>query len=671
MTTLRHLFLSCAALLAALAPASMATSAMAADTTPESAHARVIVKFKADSATLREQTQSLSADGQHAARAQSLGKRIGRTLRSGLGVGNRVQVVMADNITSQQLATRLAQESDVEYAVVDHKRHPATAPSDPLYPNGLGGLGPTVGQWYLRAPSGTVQSSINVEPAWTISPHNTGVVVAVLDTGVRYDHADLMPVASGGNLLPGYDMISDTTVANDGNGRDADASDPGDWVTDAESRQAGCNTGTVGAENSSWHGTQTAGLIGALTDNGIGMASVGRDVQILPVRVLGKCGGYDSDIMAGMLWAAGIAVSGVPTNPHPAQVVNMSLGGDEPCNQAYLNVINQLAALNVVVVASAGNSAGHAPSAPANCAGVIAVAGLRHAGTKVGFSDLGPDIALSAPAGNCINTASNQPCLYPILTTTNAGTTTPVTASSTYTDSYNASLGTSFSAPLVSGTVALMLSVQPNLTPSQVLSILTGSARAFPTTGGDNGDGSAVLRCVAPTSADQAQCYCTTSTCGAGMLDAGAAVQAASAGIQSRISFAKAATYANQTMSLSGASSWVATGRSIAAYEWTVVNGGGIVGTATGLTSDTLLVPTTATGRFTVSLKVTDDLNNTSTTTQTIEVVSAPATTTTSSSGGGGGGGGGGGALDAGSLLALLAALLGAWALMPSRHAQA
>lgn len=651
MMSLRHRVLFSAASLAVLALAHLAK---AATPEPASEPARVIVKFKADSATLRAQAQALSDNDRYAARAQALGQRIGRTLRSGMGVGSHAQVLMADHITSRDLAARLAREADVEYAVVDHKRRIAAAPSDPLYPNGLGGQGPAVGQWYLRAPSGAVQASINIEPAWTISPHNTGVVVAVLDTGIRYDHADLMTVALGGNLLPGYDMVSDLFTANDGNGRDADASDPGDAITYNESLRSGCSDGPPGAENSSWHGTQTAGLIGALTDNGIGMASVGRDVRILPMRVLGKCGGYDSDIIDAMLWAGGISVPGAPANPHPAQVINLSLGGDEPCTQAYLDAITQLhtSPRQVVIVASAGNSTGHAPSAPANCPGVIAVAGLRHAGTKVGFSDLGPGIALSAPAGNCINTGTGQPCLYPILTTTNAGTTTPVTSSSVYSDSYNTSLGTSFSAPLVAGTAALMLSVQPALTHDQVLAILTGSARPFPTTGGDNGDGTPVLRCVAPTAADQAQCYCTTSTCGAGMLDAGAALQAVSAGIQSRISFARASTYAGQTLSLSGANSWVATGRSIASYEWTMVSDGGIVGTVSGLATDTLLVPTTAAGRFTVSLKVTDDLNNTSTSVQTIEVVNVPAPAVSS-------GGGGGGALDGWSLATLLAALMG------------
>jgi hypothetical protein len=263
------------------------------------------------------------------------------------------------------------------------------------------------------------------------------------------------------------------------------------------------------------------------------MAGVARDANVLPVRVLGKCGGFDSDILAGMLWAAGIAVPGVPPNPTPARVLNLSLGGEEPCTSAYADAIAQINAVGAVVVVAAGNSDGHAVGVPANCPGAIAVSGLRHVGTKVGFADLGPEIALSAPAGNCVNTGAGQPCLYPIITASNKGRSTPIVAGNDgaiYTDSFNPSVGTSFSAPLVAGTAALMLSVQPSLTPQQVRALLQASTRPFPTTGSDP----TTPRCVAPqpfgvTQVDQAECYCTTSTCGAGMLDAGAAVLAAKA----------------------------------------------------------------------------------------------------------------------------------------------
>ncbi len=505
-------------------------------------NARVIVKLKAESALLRQ--KAFTAAATHAMRARALGQPLGIELTSGAAMSESAQVVLATGMTSAELARRLADQSDVEYAIPDRRRRAFTAPNDPLYGAGVPGNGPAAGQWYLRAPSSALPASIDVEPAWGITTGNPNVVVAVIDTGVRYDHPDLLPVSGGGNLLPGYDMISDANSSNDGSARDADATDPGDWITEAEVNDAaspfyGCTTQDSGtgryvAQNSSWHGTQVAGLIAAQTNNGIGMASVGRNVRVLPVRALGKCGeGFDSDIIAGMRWAAGLVVPGVPTNPSPARVINLSLGGDGACPAVYRDTVSELNAAGVVVVASAGNSSGHAVSTPANCGGVIGVAALRHVGTKVGFSDLGPEVAISAPGGNCVNTGEGAACLYPILTTTDAGTTTP--AGPAYTDSFNASLGTSFSAPLVSGTVASMLSARASLSPQQVRSFLQSSARPFPATGGGSGDGTPVPVCAAPSFAsdkpvDQLECYCTTTTCGAGMLDAGAAVRAASGG---------------------------------------------------------------------------------------------------------------------------------------------
>jgi serine protease len=492
----------------------------------------VIVKLRNDSALARE--RSLQPAGERGMRAKALGRIAGVSMRDGIALSDREQVVLADGITSDALARRLSLDGNVEYAVPDERRHIAVAPNDPLYASGPVGTGPAAGQWYLRAPAGEVKASIDAETAWSATTGSPGIVVAVLDTGVRFEHPDLRSVASGGNLLAGYDMVSDPRIANDGSGRDPDASDPGDWVTEADLSQAG---GTLegcqdSPSNSSWHGTKTAGLIAALTDNGIGMASVSRTARILPVRVLGTCGGYDSDIIAGMRWAAGFPIPGVPTNATPARVINMSLGGPSPCNAAYQAAIDQIIGAGTLIVASAGNAAGHAVWMPASCRGVIAVAALRHVGTKVGFSNVGREIAISAPGGNCVNVAAGTPCLYPILTTSDRGTTKP--DAPIYTDSYNASLGTSFAAPLVSGTIALMLSAQPSLTPADVGLVLQATARPFPTTGAAE---SGLGQCTAPrydtrgNPIDQLECYCTTTTCGAGMLDTGTAVLAAKAAL--------------------------------------------------------------------------------------------------------------------------------------------
>jgi serine protease len=510
--------------------AAMACAGVAAAQTD----ARVIVKYRADSALVRKSASTVEEQPQVI--ADALGQRLGIALHAGSPVGARINVMTATGMDADQLAARIAAQPDIEYAVPDRRRHRLSKPNDPLFASGPSLLaatgGPPAGQWYLHAPSSDALSAINAELAWNLVIGNPTVVVADIDTGVRFDHRDLLSVAAGGNLLPGYDMISDPAGANDGDGRDPDPSDPGDWVTldEIQNKNGPFYKCTTAAENSSWHGTQTSGLMGALTDNGIGMASVGRTVRILPVRVLGKCGGLDSDIIAGMLWAAGIAVPNVPSNPYPARVLNLSLGSDEACNVSYIDAVSQVRAQGAVVVASAGNATGHAVGLPANCPGVIAVAGLRHAGTKVGFSSLGPEIAVSAPAGNCVNTLAGQPCLYPILSATNPGTTTPVpdaAGGSIYSDSFDPSLGTSFSAPLVAGTAALMFAAQPALTPDQVRALLQASARAFPVSSDPT-----ISQCVAPqpigaTQVDQAECSCTTTTCGAGMVDAAAAVRAA------------------------------------------------------------------------------------------------------------------------------------------------
>jgi serine protease len=495
--------------------------------------ARVIVKFRAGADVLAMAAASSGIDTARA-RAAALGRRQGVAVTAGVEVGEREQVVKAAGLTSRELAQRLALDPGVEYAVPDERKRIAAAPNDPLYGPGVPGTGPAAGQWYLRAPGGEIASAIDAERAWQVSTGAPSIIVAVLDTGVRLDHPDLERVDRGGNLLPGYDMVADADAANDGGGRDADASDPGDWLTQEELDRPGgpFDDCEEGASDSSWHGTQVSGLIAALTDNRTGMASVARTVRVLPVRVLGKCGGWDSDILAGMRWAAGIAVPGVPANPTPARVLNLSLSGDGSCSFAYRNAIAEINAAGAVVVASAGNSAGDAVRSPANCPGAIAVGALRHAGTKVGFSNLGPEMALMAPGGNCVNVDAGSPCLYPILTTTNAGPTVP--AESTYTDAFRISVGTSFSAPLVAGTAALMLSARPSLSPAQVRSFLQGTSRFFPARPAT----SAAPYCLPPQfdatgrPVEQLECHCTTSTCGAGMLDAGAAVAAAQRGAE-------------------------------------------------------------------------------------------------------------------------------------------
>lgn len=681
--------------------------AEAPGTAGTAAEARVIVKYRADSALMRAlsatntsagnvptgSAQPGSASAVPPQQAATLSRRLGLALADGRPIGAGAQVLMAHGMSSQDLANRLAAQPDVEFAVVDGRKFATAAvPNDPLYPAGLPAGTPAVGQWYLRAPNSativdqtSTVSAINAESAWAITTGSAGTVVAVLDTGVRFDHPDLTP-----KLLPGYDFISDTAVSVDGDGRDPDASDPGDSFTAAEANTQGNNcfhtgpqdsSGAYVGASSSWHGTQTAGLIGAATNNSGGMASSGRDVRLLPVRVLGKCGGFDSDIQAAMLWAGGLSATPV-ANPNPAKVINLSLGGSGACNAMYTSVVQQLTAAGVVVVAAAGND-GLAVGTPANCPGVIAVAGVREVGTKVGYSDLGPEIAIAAPAGNCVN--GTGLCLYPLLTTSNSGTTTPVAgaAGAIYTSGgANASLGTSFSAPLVSGTIGLMLSASPSSTPAQVLSALRSTARPFPATGApavqltNGGPLTPVAACIAPAASPAAQsseCYCTTSTCGAGLLDAGAAV-AAVAVTTANIDVASTATPVNGVVTLNGGGSRVNSQApaSIASYQWAI----GEDSAATTFTSATnaasATVQPTTNGYVTVSLTVTDTLGRQATT-STILTAGAPAPTAPPAPppapppANNGGGGGGGGAVDPSWLLALLVAVAGTWAVSPDR----
>ena len=631
-----------AALLAAIAhspshaertpPRSMPLTAIQGD-------ARVIVKFRDGASTLRAHALSagaLPADAARALadRAAALGTRHGLLLHAGAAISERAQVLRADpahGIDAATLAARLAADPDVEYAEPDRRARRVAVPNDPFFTTVAGAQGPASGQWYLRAPGGEVQSAINAVTAWDVHTGNPDVIVAVLDTGVRKNHPDL-----AGKLLAGYDMVSDSAISNDGNGRDSDPSDPGDWLTQAEINANPTLWTDCTASDSSWHGTQVSGIVAAATGNAVGMAGTGRHVRILPVRVLGKCFGYTSDINAAIRWAAGIAVPGVPANPNPAKVINLSLGTGGACSTEDASAVADAIARGAVVVAAAGNSAGRDAGSPANCPGVIGVVGLRHVGTKVGFSDVGSSIVIAAPGGNCVNVG--DPCLYPILSTVDTGTKGP--RASSYTDAFSKSpaVGTSFSSPLVAGTAALLYSVKPSLTPAQVRTALTSTARPFPAS---SGPGDAVPTCQAPGNFDQLECYCTTTTCGAGMLDANAAVRSvlgAGAALQPAVSAQPAAPEAQQTVVLSSAASVVPAGRSIVSRRWAIVEPGGIVTAFAGATDqETANVVPTGGGRFTVQLTLLDDRGIATATDFALNVTGAPPPPPATGGGGGGG----------------------------------
>lgn len=354
----------------------------------------------------------------------------------------------------------MKQDHSIEYAEPDVINLPLSVPrslsNDPLL----------YLQWDLHEKTG----GINAPNAWDVT-RGGGAVVAVLDTGYR-PHVDLVD-----NVLPGYDFISDPDAGNDGDGRDADATDPGD----------DCGQG------SSWHGTHVSGTIAAIAGNGIGVSGVAPEAKILPVRVLGKCGGYSADIADGIAWATGGTVDGVPANPTPARVLNMSLGSTIPCLSTYHDAVAAASARGAVLVVAAGNASQNVRNAqPAGCPGVISVAATNRAGGRAFYSNYGSMVTIAAPGGEISADSSADG----ILSTFNDGATDPGN------DSFAYDQGTSMAAPHVAGVVALMLSVNPTITTAQIKQVLTSTARPFP-----------------------ASC----AGCGAGIVDAEAAVNAAAA----------------------------------------------------------------------------------------------------------------------------------------------
>jgi serine protease len=524
----------------------------------------------------------------------------------------RVLPVLAGESVAATLA-RLRADPAVVYAEADQRRYIHDTPNDPLY----------LDQWYLQNSSMT-PSAVDAEMAWDVTTGSTGIVIADIDTGVRFEHPDLLRAGAGdgGRLLPGYDFISDPAIGNTGEGRNPDASDPGDWVTSAEAATPQFSGCTV--QDSSWHGTRVTGMLGAITDNALGISGLTWGSWILPVRALGKCGGDDSDIEAAMLWAAGIHVDGVPDNPYPANIENLSLGAAGSCPQSYAEVISLVTQRGVLIVASAGNEGGPV-SAPANCPGVTGVAGLRQAGTKVGYSNLGPEIALSAPAGNCGTTMAGAPCLYTLDTTVNLGTTVPTTNG--YTNQLNTNLGTSFSAPIVSGVAALMLAVNGNLTASQLLQRLKEGSLPFPQSSIDDTNPQPPMCHVptSPTDVQDSECICTLdgSTCGAGMANAFGALGEALRPIAAIVVPTTVVPGGNIVLQASGSAA--ACNHTITGYQWGSNDANHSVSSVTA-PSTSVTVPTS--GSFTVTLTVFDDSMPRRTDTATVVVSPTAATTT-------------------------------------------
>jgi serine protease len=416
---------------------------------------RLIVKYRSgvDEDSLRGRAARQVAANRLGVRLQTL-----RRTASGAQVLTLDRTLAAEGLAAMA-QTLLVGDPNIEYVEPDLLLQAQWTPNDPQFAQ----------QWHLADAVGGIRA-----PAAWDQARGLGVTVAVIDTGVR-PHADLKA-----QLLPGYDFITDPKIAGDASARDNDASDVGDFTSANQ-----CGSGQA-ASTSSWHGTHVAGIVAAASHNSLGVAGVAPSAKLLPVRVLGRCGGYTSDIADAIVWASGGSVSGVPANANPAKVLNLSLGGMGGCGPTTQNAIHSARSRGAVVVVAAGNSnASSLNATPANCSGVIAVAATGKTGGKASYSNTGSNVTLAAPGGD--SGAG-------VLSTHNSGRTTPGS------DSYASMMGTSMATPVVSGVVALMLQANPKLSPDQVAALLKTTTRTFPQ---------------------------ACNACGSGLVDASAAVAAA------------------------------------------------------------------------------------------------------------------------------------------------
>ncbi|MBA4861552.1 S8 family serine peptidase [Streptomyces sp. PSKA54] len=470
---------------AAGTPAAEAVAPAASSLVPAE---RLIVGYKSTAAEAKSNSAA-SAD------AEAKGREAGEDLdfQRRLGTGAAL-VDLGEKLSKAEVADVVAeyqQDPQVAYVVPDRLNKPLADPNDTEYSK----------QWDLFEAT----AGMRVPGAWSTAT-GSGVTVAVIDTGY-VTHSDL-----AANIVAGYDFISDTAVSVDGNGRDSNPADPGDWYATDE-----CGTGT-GSSDSSWHGTHVAGTIAAVTNNSKGVAGIAYNAKISPLRVLGKCGGYDSDIIDAITWASGGTVSGVPANSNVAKVINMSLGGSGSCTSATQSAINAAVGRGTTVVVAAGNSNANAANySPASCNNVISVAATNRSGSKASYSNYGSVVDIAAPGGQTSTGTANG-----ILSTLNSGAQGPST------ESYEYYQGTSMAAPHIAGLAALMKSASSSLTPAQIESAIKTSARALPGTcsggcGAGLADATKTVQAVSGSGGSGGTTY--TSTTAVSIPDAGSAVE--------------------------------------------------------------------------------------------------------------------------------------------------
>ena len=444
-----------------------------------------IVKYRNGSVP-RSNAASLSSSLNNAAArvalpASSKGKTLGlrhiRRMASALGS----DVIAADARLSRdeaiEVMKQLAAQPEVEWVQPDFIVRALAVPNDTRFGE----------QWHYADSA----AGVRAPTAWNSST-GQGAVVAVIDSGI-VSHTDL-----DANVLPGYDFVASVSGFSCSRGPDCGASEDGDGRDAAATDSSAATTST--------HGTHVAGTIAAVTNNALGVAGVAHGAKIVPIRALGKYGtGTTSDIADAIVWASGGTVSGVPANANPAEVINMSLGGDRPCSDtpAYQSAINTATANGSIVVAAAGNSnIDVANATPASCNNVISVAASDQSGNRAFYSSYGATIDITAPGGE---TCSPNTEFLPLNTTPSCAKSHPQQGvlSTVANNGYGFLQGTSMATPHVAGVVALVqaASATPK-TAEQMRQLLASTARPIPA----------------------AKC---PGGCGPGLIDAAAAVAAA------------------------------------------------------------------------------------------------------------------------------------------------